>query len=159
MYWQRRHQQLFLFIFQRQLLHSGITSNGPRGFHVAIHLTEENSLLTFLTYRTCWTHHQLWNMFSKCLVTFLHFSILVRVLMAHECKPCDIRTCPPKACESGRTLAKDPCGCCDQCSRLEWEPCGGEDWELGYCALGLTCAAVSQTGAATLPDIGVCKGG
>ncbi|XP_029531192.1 cysteine-rich motor neuron 1 protein-like isoform X1 [Oncorhynchus nerka] len=96
-------------------------------------------------------------MFSKCLVTFLHFSILVRVLMAHECKPCDIRTCPLKACESGRTLAKDPCGCCDQCSRLEWEPCGGKDWELGYCALGLTCAAVSQTGAVTLPDIGVCK--
>ncbi|XP_055719046.1 cysteine-rich motor neuron 1 protein-like isoform X1 [Salvelinus fontinalis] len=96
-------------------------------------------------------------MFRKCLVAFLNFSILVRVLMSHECTPCDLRTCPPKACESGRTLARDPCGCCDQCTRMEWEPCAGQDWALGYCALGLTCAAVNQTGAVTLPEIGVCK--
>uniref|UniRef100_A0A3P8ZIG8 Cysteine-rich motor neuron 1 protein n=1 Tax=Esox lucius TaxID=8010 RepID=A0A3P8ZIG8_ESOLU len=96
-------------------------------------------------------------MFSNCLVSFLNFSILVRVLMAYECSPCDLRTCSTKHCEGDRTLAKDPCGCCDQCTRLEWEPCGGQDWALGYCALGLTCAAVNQTGGVTIPDIGVCK--
>ncbi|KAL0969171.1 hypothetical protein UPYG_G00223420 [Umbra pygmaea] len=96
-------------------------------------------------------------MLSKWLVALLNFFILVRVLMGHECTPCDLRACSPKPCESGRALAKDPCGCCDQCTRLEWELCGGKDWALGYCALGLTCAAVNQTGVVTLPDIGVCK--
>jgi hypothetical protein len=81
--------------------------------------------------------------------------------MAHDCTPCELRTCPvqhPHGCESGRTLARDPCGCCDQCTRMEWEPCGGQDWVLGYCALGLTCASFNRTGAAMLPEIGVCKG-
>lgn len=99
-------------------------------------------------------------MFSKCLIAFTNVFILVRVLMAHECTPCSLRTCPPRSphgCEGGRSLARDPCGCCDHCTRLEWEPCGGQDWALGYCALGLTCAAVNQTGDVTLPDIGVCK--
>ena len=41
---------------------------------------------------------------------------------------------------------------------MEWEPCGGQDWVLGYCALGLTCASFNRTGAAMLPEIGVCKG-
>uniref|UniRef100_H3DJ98 Cysteine-rich motor neuron 1 protein n=1 Tax=Tetraodon nigroviridis TaxID=99883 RepID=H3DJ98_TETNG len=49
------------------------------------------------------------------------------------------------------------CGCCDQCARLEWEPCGGRDWAHGYCALGLTCASFNSTGEATIPEIGVCK--
>ncbi|XP_029937739.1 cysteine-rich motor neuron 1 protein isoform X2 [Myripristis murdjan] len=99
-------------------------------------------------------------MFSKCSVALLNFFILVRALSAHECTPCDLRTCSVKAphgCEGGRTLARDPCGCCDQCTRLEWEPCGGQDWAHGYCALGLTCASVNKTGAATIPEIGVCK--
>uniref|UniRef100_A0A7N8YA34 IGFBP N-terminal domain-containing protein n=1 Tax=Mastacembelus armatus TaxID=205130 RepID=A0A7N8YA34_9TELE len=79
-----------------------------------------------------------------------------------DCTPCNLRACPfkaPHACEGGRTLARDPCGCCDQCTRLEWEPCGGHDWTHGYCALGLTCASVNRTGAAVIPEIGVCKGG
>lgn len=101
-------------------------------------------------------------MFSKCSVVLLNVLFLVRALSAHECTPCNLRTCPVKAphgCEGGRTLARDPCGCCDQCTRLEWEPCGGQDWTHGYCALGLTCASVNKTGAATIPEIGVCKGG
>ncbi|XP_065822660.1 cysteine-rich motor neuron 1 protein isoform X2 [Labrus bergylta] len=99
-------------------------------------------------------------MFSKCSVVLLNVLFLVRALSAHECTPCNLRACPvkaPHACESGRTLARDPCGCCDQCTRLEWETCGGQDWAHGYCALGLTCASVNKTGAATIPEIGVCK--
>ncbi|CAI5696847.1 unnamed protein product [Oreochromis niloticus] len=99
-------------------------------------------------------------MFYKCSVVLLNVLFLVRALSAHECTACNLRTCPfksPLACEGGRTLAKDPCGCCDQCTRLEWEPCGGQDWAHGYCALGLTCASVNKTGAATIPETGVCK--
>ncbi|XP_039898666.1 cysteine-rich motor neuron 1 protein isoform X2 [Simochromis diagramma] len=99
-------------------------------------------------------------MFYKCSVVLLNVLFLVRALSAHECTACNLRTCPfkpPLVCEGGRTVAKDPCGCCDQCTRLEWEPCGGQDWAHGYCALGLTCASVNKTGAATIPETGVCK--
>ncbi|XP_030213056.1 cysteine-rich motor neuron 1 protein isoform X2 [Gadus morhua] len=99
-------------------------------------------------------------MSSQVLFALLNVLILARTLMAHDCTPCELRTCPvqhPHGCESGRTLARDPCGCCDQCTRMEWEPCGGQDWVLGYCALGLTCASFNRTGAAMLPEIGVCK--
>lgn len=100
-------------------------------------------------------------MFGKCSAVFVGVIFLVRGLWAHECTPCNLRTCPVKAphdCEGGRTLARDPCRCCDQCARLEWEPCGGQDWAHGYCALGLTCASFNSTGAAEIPEIGVCKG-
>lgn len=101
-------------------------------------------------------------MFSKCSAVLVSVLFLVRALSAHECTPCNLRTCPikaPHACEGGRTLARDPCGCCDQCTRQEWEPCGGQDWTHGYCALGLTCASFNTTGEAIIPEIGVCKGG
>uniref|UniRef100_A0A674N1G4 Cysteine-rich motor neuron 1 protein n=1 Tax=Takifugu rubripes TaxID=31033 RepID=A0A674N1G4_TAKRU len=99
-------------------------------------------------------------MFGKCSAVFVSVIFLVRGLWAHECTPCNLRTCPVKAphdCEGGRTLARDPCGCCDQCARLELEPCGGQDWAHGYCALGLTCASINSTGAVEIPEIGVCK--
>ncbi|XP_067336700.1 cysteine-rich motor neuron 1 protein isoform X3 [Channa argus] len=99
-------------------------------------------------------------MFSKWFLVFMNVLFLVRALSAHECTPCNLRTCPLKAphgCEGGRTLARDPCGCCDQCTRLQWEPCGGPDWAHGYCALGLTCASVNISRAAVIPEIGVCK--
>lgn len=99
-------------------------------------------------------------MFGKSSVMLLNLLVLVRALLAHECTPCNLRTCPVKVaqgCEGGRSVARDPCGCCDHCARLEWEPCGGQDWTHGYCALGLTCASINSTGAATMPEIGVCK--
>ncbi|XP_037343176.2 cysteine-rich motor neuron 1 protein isoform X2 [Pungitius pungitius] len=99
-------------------------------------------------------------MFTKCSVVLLNALFLVRALSAHDCTPCGLRTCVAKAphgCEGGRSLARDPCGCCDHCARLEWEPCGGQDWAHGYCALGLTCASVNGTGAAAIPETGVCK--
>ncbi|XP_035388755.1 cysteine-rich motor neuron 1 protein-like isoform X2 [Electrophorus electricus] len=101
------------------------------------------------------------SMHSEYLFAFFNFSVLLRVLAAHECTPCARRSCPnitPQTCEDGRVLARDPCGCCDQCTRLELELCGGQDWTLGYCGLGLTCAAVNRTGVVSIPDIGVCKG-
>ncbi|XP_017558789.1 cysteine-rich motor neuron 1 protein-like isoform X1 [Pygocentrus nattereri] len=97
----------------------------------------------------------------------LHFPALLRVLAAYECTPCARRTCPSavattagaRACEDGRALSRDPCGCCaPQCTRLELELCGGRDWTLGYCGLGLTCAALNRTGAVNIPEIGACKG-
>ncbi|KAK1158895.1 cysteine-rich motor neuron 1 protein-like [Acipenser oxyrinchus oxyrinchus] len=100
-------------------------------------------------------------MYSKYLrIAFLNLTFLVRVLMAYECTPCELRTCvknPSSTCEADRTLTRDPCGCCDYCTRLEWEPCGGMNWEAGYCGVGLSCATVNGTGRVTIPDVGVCK--
>ncbi|XP_073683597.1 cysteine-rich motor neuron 1 protein-like [Garra rufa] len=91
------------------------------------------------------------------------FSVLcfcARTIGAHECAPCALRSCPLVSafgCGSGRVLARDPCGCCEQCSRLELELCGGPDWILGYCGSGLTCAALNRTGPAVIPETGVCR--
>uniref|UniRef100_A0A9J8BIA6 Cysteine-rich motor neuron 1 protein n=1 Tax=Cyprinus carpio carpio TaxID=630221 RepID=A0A9J8BIA6_CYPCA len=91
------------------------------------------------------------------------FSVLgfyARALGAHECAPCALRSCPlvgALGCGSARVLARDPCGCCEQCSRLELELCGGPDWTLGYCGSGLTCAALNRTGPARIPETGVCR--
>lgn len=95
------------------------------------------------------------------VLVLLNFYVWLRASAAQVCAPCPQRACTPvpaQGCEEGRVLARDPCGCCDQCARLEMELCGGENWQLGYCALGLTCTALNHTGAVTIPDIGVCKG-
>ncbi|XP_062863605.1 cysteine-rich motor neuron 1 protein-like [Trichomycterus rosablanca] len=95
-----------------------------------------------------------WVVLSLCL-------LVVRVPAAQECAPCTERACPSvpwSGCEEWRVLARDPCGCCDQCARLELELCGGENWELGYCAQGLTCTSLNHTGTLNIPDTGVCKG-
>lgn len=103
-------------------------------------------------------------MLRQCTVVLL--LLLVRALSSasvHECTPCNLRVCPLRAsaaargCDGGRTVARDPCGCCDLCTRLEWEPCGGQDWSVGYCGLGLSCAAVNGTRPASVPEVGVCK--
>uniref|UniRef100_A0AAY4CKR8 Cysteine-rich motor neuron 1 protein n=1 Tax=Denticeps clupeoides TaxID=299321 RepID=A0AAY4CKR8_9TELE len=94
-----------------------------------------------------------------CLLSGLCVLVLLRAAAAYECAPCHLRTCPlraPRGCGNARTLARDPCGCCDRCARLEREPCGGRDWALGYCALGLTCASTNRSGAAAIPEVGVC---
>ncbi|XP_066550981.1 cysteine-rich motor neuron 1 protein isoform X2 [Amia ocellicauda] len=99
-------------------------------------------------------HSQCW----KALL--LGFAVLLRVLHAFPCTPCELRTCPaqpPHTCGNGRTLARDPCGCCPDCTRLEWEPCGGRDWAVGSCGSGLTCAAVNGTRVVSAPDVGICK--
>ncbi|XP_053488962.1 cysteine-rich motor neuron 1 protein-like [Ictalurus furcatus] len=98
---------------------------------------------------------------SDSMLVLLNFCVLLRASADQVCAPCPQRACPPvpaQGCEEGRVLARDPCGCCDQCARLEMELCGGENWELGYCALGLTCTALNHNGVVTIPDIGVCKG-
>ncbi|KAK2879228.1 hypothetical protein Q8A67_020019 [Cirrhinus molitorella] len=98
--------------------------------------------------------HQSW------LWVFSVLGFCARTIGAHECAPCALRSCPLASalgCGSGRVLARDPCGCCEQCSRLELELCGGPDWILGYCGSGLTCAALNRTGPAVIPETGVCR--
>lgn len=98
---------------------------------------------------------------SDSMLALLNFCVLLRASAGQVCAPCTNRACPPvpaQGCEEGRVLARDPCGCCDQCARLELEVCGGENWQQGYCAPGLTCTALNHTGAITIPDKGVCKG-
>ncbi|XP_052001418.1 cysteine-rich motor neuron 1 protein-like isoform X1 [Xyrauchen texanus] len=96
---------------------------------------------------------------SSCLAV-MYLVFCVHVSECHECSPCALRACPrlsPLGCDSARVLARDPCGCCEQCSRLELELCAGPDWTLGYCGSGLTCAALNRTGPALIPETGVCK--
>lgn len=112
----------------------------------------------FLTAVHAWA---LVSMRSDSVLALLNFCVLLRASAGQVCVPCPVRACPPvseQGCEEGRVLARDPCGCCDQCARLEMELCGGENWQLGYCAAGLTCTALNHTGAVRIPDIGVCKG-
>ncbi|XP_052009470.1 insulin-like growth factor-binding protein 7 [Xyrauchen texanus] len=96
---------------------------------------------------------------GSCLA-LMYLAFCVHVSECHECSPCALRACPrlgPLGCDSARVLARDPCGCCEQCSRLELELCAGPDWTLGYCGSGLTCAALNRTGPALIPETGVCK--
>ncbi|XP_028823558.1 cysteine-rich motor neuron 1 protein isoform X2 [Denticeps clupeoides] len=107
----------------------------------------------------CKSNCDLCTMRPRCLLSGLCVLVLLRAAAAYECAPCHLRTCPlraPRGCGNARTLARDPCGCCDRCARLEREPCGGRDWALGYCALGLTCASTNRSGAAAIPEVGVC---
>ncbi|XP_028677621.1 cysteine-rich motor neuron 1 protein-like isoform X1 [Erpetoichthys calabaricus] len=88
-------------------------------------------------------------------------TLLARVLLAHECSPCETRTCPPLTslgCLAGRSLARDPCGCCERCAGLQGESCGGKDWEVGICEEGLNCETADGTGPVKPPDRGLCKG-
>ncbi|OCT72744.1 cysteine-rich motor neuron 1 protein-like [Xenopus laevis] len=76
---------------------------------------------------------------------------------AYNCTSCEDTTCPPIlfGCKGHRAI--DPCGCCEHCARGYMEPCGGENWEIGYCNDGLKCAAVNGTGLAEIPNIGICR--
>nr|XP_033778689.1 cysteine-rich motor neuron 1 protein-like [Geotrypetes seraphini] len=78
-------------------------------------------------------------------------------LLASNCTECDKSKCPPAPISCPGHGATDPCGCCRHCARHEWEPCGGENWQLGYCDRRYRCAAVNGTGNVEIPDTGVCK--
>nr|XP_033778691.1 cysteine-rich motor neuron 1 protein-like isoform X2 [Geotrypetes seraphini] len=78
-------------------------------------------------------------------------------LVAFNCSECDKSKCPPPPISCPGKRATDPCGCCRHCARLGWEPCGGENWQLGYCDSYYRCAAVNGTGNVEIPDTGVCK--
>ncbi|XP_029434512.1 cysteine-rich motor neuron 1 protein-like [Rhinatrema bivittatum] len=80
-------------------------------------------------------------------------------LLAFNCTECDKSKCPPRPISCPGRTATDPCGCCNHCAKQMWEPCGGENWELGYCDLRYRCAAVNGTGNVEIPDIGICKYG
>ncbi|CAH1244772.1 HTRA3 [Branchiostoma lanceolatum] len=56
------------------------------------------------------------------------------------CPPCELLmdVCvDPQPCPSNTVM--DPCGCCEECAKVEGEMCGGS-WDIdGKCADGLTC--------------------
>ncbi|CAH2319800.1 cysteine-rich motor neuron 1 -like [Pelobates cultripes] len=89
-------------------------------------------------------------------VLFIFFSSLISGLMAYNCSCANI-TCPPRPVNCIGSYTLDPCGCCTQCSKKEWEPCGGESWVLGYCAANLKCANITGQTLVELPHVGVCK--
>ncbi|KAM4703149.1 cysteine-rich motor neuron 1 protein-like [Rhinophrynus dorsalis] len=77
--------------------------------------------------------------------------------MTYNCTACEERTCPPILFHCPGRTAIDPCGCCRHCAKQEMEPCGGEDWEVGYCDKRYKCAAINGTGLVEIPNIGICK--
>ncbi|VDI04560.1 Hypothetical predicted protein [Mytilus galloprovincialis] len=52
---------------------------------------------------------------------------------------------PVPTCPATSTLVLDPCGCCQICSKIEGEVCGGP-WKIyGKCTSGLSCQASVPT--------------
>ncbi|KAM8927221.1 cysteine-rich motor neuron 1 protein-like isoform 2-T2 [Pelodytes ibericus] len=78
-------------------------------------------------------------------------------LLAYNCSSCEERTCPPRPVQCRGRQAIDPCGCCNHCAKQTWEPCGGENWELGYCDRHFKCANVTGEVLVQLPMVGICK--
>ncbi|KAG8434279.1 hypothetical protein GDO86_012599 [Hymenochirus boettgeri] len=92
----------------------------------------------------------------KCiLLTFLFF--MIQSSRANICSPCNETTCPPILFGCGSYRAIDPCGCCEHCARGNMEPCGGKNWEIGYCNRDLQCMAITGKGLVQIPMIGICK--
>ncbi|KAM4651430.1 cysteine-rich motor neuron 1 protein-like [Discoglossus pictus] len=54
-------------------------------------------------------------------------------------------------------VAIDPCGCCEHCAKTRWEPCGGENWQIGYCANSAQCVSIIGKELVEPPMVGVCK--
>eukprot|EP00079_Xenopus_tropicalis_P016887 XP_004916243.1 PREDICTED: cysteine-rich motor neuron 1 protein-like [Xenopus tropicalis] len=90
-------------------------------------------------------------------VIFLIILFNIPGYQAYNCTSCEETTCPPILFGCGSNRAIDPCGCCEHCARGNMQPCGGENWEIGYCNNGLKCAAVNGTGLVEIPNIGICK--
>eukprot|EP00794_Sanderia_malayensis_P016846 gene16846-18545_t len=67
-------------------------------------------------------------------------SALLQVAFSLTCLPCKETQCKEVQslrCQGG--LARDPCGCCFICAKLEGERCGGP-WNIaGVCDKGLVC--------------------
>ncbi|XP_028411507.1 venom protein 302-like [Dendronephthya gigantea] len=73
-------------------------------------------------------------------LTALVFSAILSTTEALSCLQCPQVTCrlPSELnCKGG--LAREPCGCCDECAKVEEETCGGP-WDMaGVCDTGLKC--------------------
>ncbi|XP_075461172.1 cysteine-rich motor neuron 1 protein-like [Ascaphus truei] len=90
-------------------------------------------------------------------IVLLIFSCMIRLPLAFNCTACEERKCPPSPIGCLGQHAIDPCGCCKHCAKQEWEPCGGENWEHGYCDRSLKCAPINGTGLVEIPMMGICK--
>ncbi|XP_069096892.1 cysteine-rich motor neuron 1 protein-like [Pleurodeles waltl] len=93
---------------------------------------------------------------SRVFLCFF-LSCLFKDSLASNCTACDRKLCPPSPLSCSGKYATDPCGCCRHCAKEEWQPCGGENWQLGYCDHRLRCAALNGTQLVQIPDVGVCK--
>ncbi|KAM9299303.1 cysteine-rich motor neuron 1 protein-like [Gastrophryne carolinensis] len=91
-------------------------------------------------------------------VAWDHKQILwTQVLAAYNCTACDKRTCPLYVTPCPGNTAIDPCGCCQHCAKQKLQPCGGPDWELGYCDKHLKCFSITGLGLVEIPNVGICK--
>lgn len=92
----------------------------------------------------------------------LLLSLVIVVLFSRSadglsCLVCSMQTCPslPGPCNSG--VGKDPCGCCDVCSKGPGEECGGPFDILGLCGTNLNCDK-SRSPEVEFNARGVCVG-
>ncbi|KAM4651429.1 cysteine-rich motor neuron 1 protein-like [Discoglossus pictus] len=85
------------------------------------------------------------------------FSCIIQVLAAYNCTRCDKQKCPPLSTSCLGHVAIDPCGCCEHCSKKEWEPCGGENWQIGYCDKNIQCVSTIGEELVEPPMVGICK--
>ncbi|XP_077314506.1 cysteine-rich motor neuron 1 protein-like [Lithobates pipiens] len=76
---------------------------------------------------------------------------------AYNCTACEKRKCPQYVTPCAGHTAIDPCGCCEHCAKMKSDPCGGPDWELGYCDRGLRCVGITGTELVDIPNTGICK--
>lgn len=95
-----------------------------------------------------------------CCFTALIIVLLTQVHPSESilCGPCNPLLCEELVdCPKGITT--DPCGCCEVCSKLVNETCGGKYGLLGRCARGLECFISPEIGQPiTGHEEGVCKG-
>ncbi|XP_053546402.1 cysteine-rich motor neuron 1 protein [Bombina bombina] len=91
------------------------------------------------------------------LILLLVFFSMVPLHYGYNCTVCDQRKCPPHPLDCNGHFAIDPCECCQHCPKQQWETCGGENWEFGYCGNSLKCAAVIGEELVKLPMMGICK--
>ena len=74
-------------------------------------------------------------------------------LRCPTCKPSNCTT--PAGCPAGKTL--DPCGCCDVCTKVVSEACGGP-WNMGgVCDQSLNLLCIPDDPYST-SQLGTCQG-
>ncbi|CAH2319801.1 Hypothetical predicted protein [Pelobates cultripes] len=89
-------------------------------------------------------------------ILFIIFSWMIYGQDATNDTTCET-TClsGPLGC-SGRVAINPYCSC-SHCAKSIWEPCGGKNWELGYCEKEQKCANITGEVLVEIPMIGICK--
>ncbi|XP_033117458.1 uncharacterized protein LOC117117306 [Anneissia japonica] len=103
--------------------------------------------------------HRFFNMrVTYVLVIILTFTICSECMMCfcgktlkEKRKLCEGSPTSSSQCPFGTNLVPDACGCCQECSKVEGERCGGMMSAMGKCSNGLICSCQE------LSKIGVCR--